>query len=203
MVIFTAADAESEALAFTFEEGMELTVISYDPETGWALVMLPDGTQGYILMPVEEEPLIATVFAATNIRVAASGMSAIFLTLEEDMEVTILGVEGDWVKVELPDGTIGYIYINDIEFEGKPEKVYTEKKVTIFSDIHPMMRVGELIHLTSLLEGFEDCVAITFQWECDKGNGMEPVEGGTGDSYSFEATADSITWDWQLTVYYE
>ena len=202
MVIHIAADAESEALAFTFEEGMELTVLSID-EKGWALVMLPDGTQGYIQMPTEEESVTATVFAATAIRLEADGMSSIIFNPAEDMEVTILGVEGDWVKVELEDGTIGYIYINDIEFEGKPEKVYADKKVTIFTNHRPEMEEGEMITLTSVLEGFEDCVAIKLQWECDKGNGFEPVEGATGASYSFEVSEETLPWSWRLKVMYK
>ena len=205
-MIYTSADAEGEPMDFTTEEDLELTVLSVDPETGWALVELPDGTQGYVLMPAEaeeEEPLTATVVSATAIRQAADGMSAISFTPESDIEVIILGQEGDWVKVELEDGTIGYIYINDIEFEGKQPKVYTDKNVTIFSDHREIMLDGEPIHLTSLLEGFEDCIEIAYQWECDKGDGFEPVENGTGDSYTYKASLESMAWGWQLVVYYK
>ena len=61
---------------------------------------------------------------------------------------------------------------------------------------------SESITLTSLLEGFEDCIEIKYQWECDKGNGFEAVEGGNGDSYSYAATAESMTWNFRLAVYY-
>ncbi len=204
MVIYAGTDAESEVI-FTAEEDLALTILSVD-ENGWALVELPDGSTGYVLTivekPEEEKPLTATIAPATNIRVAADGMSVVMLIPDADMEVIVLGQEGDWVKVQLEDGTIGYIYINDIEFEGKEPKVYTEKKVTIFTTLHPMMSVNEPITLTSLLEGFEDCVEISYQWKCDKGNGFEDVEGATGDSYTYEATADSLTWSWQLVVSY-
>ena len=118
------------------------------------------------------------------------------------MEVTILEVNDDWYKVELADGTVGYIFKKDLVDYKAPEEV-VEKKVTIFSTIHPMMEVNEPITLTSDLEGFEDCVEINYQWECDKGSGFEPIEGAIESTYTFPATAESLTWSWQLVVNYE
>ena len=207
MLIYTDADAESEALEAALEEGAELTILSVDPETGWALVLLPDGfTSGYVLMPTEEkeeEPLTATVVAATDIRVAADGTSGILFNPEEDMEVIILGIEGDWIKVQYDGDKIGYIFINDIDFEGKPEKTYTDKKVTIFSDMPSEIEVGETVNLTSLLEGFEDCYEIKYQWECDKGDGFKPIEGANGENYSYAVSIESMAWSWHLVVYYK
>ena len=65
------------------------------------------------------------------------------------------------------------------------------------------MAVGEEIRLTSLLEGFKDCSAIKYQWECDKGEGFEKVEGGDGESFSYEATVESMSWSWRLLVFYK
>ena len=64
------------------------------------------------------------------------------------------------------------------------------------------MKPGETIRLTSVLEGFEDCEEILYQWECDMGGGFQPVSGANSDSYSFVATEESVTWDWVLTVYF-
>ena len=111
------------------------------------------------------------------------------------------------IKKDLGIDITGQAYYSQesatIEFEGKEPKVYTDKKVTIFSDHREIMRDGEPIHLTSLLEGFEDCIEIAYQWECDKGDGFEPVENGTGDSYTYEASLESMAWSWQLVVYYK
>ena len=35
---------------------------------------------------------------------------------------------------------------------------------------------------------------------CDKGNGFEAVEGANGDSYEFEASAETLNWNWQLVL---
>ncbi len=204
-MLYAGADAEGEAL-FTAEENLELTVISVDEETGWALVELPDGTQGYVLMPAEEEEeeeeKIPMIKEKTPVRISADGMSLVLYTTEGEMEVTILEVNDDWYRVELADGTVGYIFKKDMVNYEAPEEVI-EKKVTIFSTIHPMMEVNEPITLTSYLEGFEDCVEITYQWECDKGNGFEPVEGANDDSYTYDATIESVAWNWQLVVNYK
>ena len=116
MVIFTAADAESEALTFTFEEGMELTILSVD-ENGWATVEFPDGTLGYIQMPAEadeeaeetdETPKSILLTADMVIFTAADAESeAIAFTFEEGMELTVISFDPEtgWALVELPDGT--------------------------------------------------------------------------------------------------
>ncbi len=204
-VIYAAADAEGEVVELPFEEGIELTILSID-ENGWALVELPDGTTGYILMPAENaeeaEEKIPMIKEGTAVRVSDDGMSLVLYTAEGEMEVTILEVNDDWYKVELADGTVGYIFKKDLVDYKAPEEV-VEKKVTIFSTIHPMMEVNEPITLTSDLEGFEDCVEINYQWECDKGSGFEPIEGAIESTYTFPATAESLTWSWQLVVNYE
>ena len=63
------------------------------------------------------------------------------------------------------------------------------------------MTQGEPVYLTSKLEGFEG-YETRFQWECDQGSGFVPVEGATGDAYEIEASAETLSWDWRLMVYY-
>lgn len=67
------------------------------------------------------------------------------------------------------------------------------------------MEVNQIVHLTSELEGFEDCTEIIYQWEVDKndGNGLCVIEGANEDHYEFAITRETITWAWRLTVYYK
>ena len=176
------------------------------------------------------EPLftITTIETETAVRIAADGMSEIFTTLAEGTEIEVLAVEGDWLQVSIDDA-IGYIYTGDAEVlndeepaeeeiaeetekteeaddasEDTPEEqvVETPKKVTIFTSRRTIMMPGEMITLTSKLEGFEDAETITYQWECDKGDGFEAVEGANSDSYSYPCDTETLSWDWRLLVFY-
>lgn len=75
--------------------------------------------------------------------------------------------------------------------------------VSITSDRQPIMRVGQIVHLTSQLIGF-DGYELSYQWECDKndGNGFQPVLGATSNHYEFEATKETLSWSWRLAVNY-
>ena len=65
------------------------------------------------------------------------------------------------------------------------------------------MKPGETVTLSSLLEGFENCTSVRFQWECSRGGAFEPVPGATDSSYSFEASSESLSWSWRLLVSFE
>lgn len=77
------------------------------------------------------------------------------------------------------------------------------RTVTIVSDRKPVMTVGEKVRLTCELDGFENC-ALRFLWEYDRGdgNGFQPVEDWDKDYYEFEATRETLSWSWRLTVTY-
>ena len=75
-------------------------------------------------------------------------------------------------------------------------------KVTIYSSAKTPIRVGELIYLTSKIEGFDD-YEIRYQWQCDKGEGFFNLEDGISNTYSFPATKESLTWNWRLIIYYK
>ena len=63
------------------------------------------------------------------------------------------------------------------------------------------MEEGETVNLTSKIEGF-DGYEVLYQWECDQGNGFQPVEAANAATYAFTANAESLSWGWQLMVYY-
>ena len=142
-------------------------------------------------------------FETVNVREEANGMSAIFATLPEGAEVTVLGVEGDWYVV-LADGRVGYVYREDLAaYTGRPEEeAAPEMKVLIFSSRRSVMEEGEEVKLTSQLVGI-DGYEITYQWECNRhdGLGWQSLEGANEGSYEFAAGADTLSWDWRLTVY--
>lgn len=157
------------------------------------------------------EPIVLELTGDVDVRMDADGMSAIIASLPEGAEVTVLSVEGDWAAVTV-DGQPGYIFVGDLEGltdltdgteEAEEQPAEPVMKVLVFSSRRAVMHYGETVFLTCLLEGF-DGYELSFQWECDihDGNGFRPVPGATGDMYSFSATAESLSWDWRLTVTY-
>ncbi len=142
-----------------------------------------------------------------DVRIDDNGLSPIFVTLEEGAEIQIIRQNGDWYEVIIGD-EIGYIYKDALdgsadEYEVDPEEVLEaeapEMKVTIFTSRRTVMTLGEPVYLTSKLEGF-DGYEITLQWQCDKGEGFEDVEGANGETYEFEASAETLGWGWKLLV---
>lgn len=74
------------------------------------------------------------------------------------------------------------------------------RSVKISSSVKTVMTLGETVTLSSQLKGFEDCEEIYYQWEVDKGNGFETVEGATSGEYRFTATQETLSWSWRLSV---
>ncbi len=199
-VIYAAADETSEVLK-TLEEDAEFVVVSKD-ETGWLEIKLDEETTGFVVEPEEDSDVddgMLNVSVGTNVRAAADGMSEIIYTFEEDGTAKVISREGDWLLVEVTDGPTGYIFRGDVltDEEKDPD---ADNKVLIFTSRRIVMPMGEEIKLTSLLEGFEEDQTILYQWECNKGNGFEPIDGANGDSYSYEATVESLTWGFRLIV---
>ncbi len=161
--------------------------------------------------PEAEQHARITVNADTDIRLEADGMSAIIHTIPAGTAVTVLGIEGDWAKVEA-DGVIGYIYKDSInEWEQLKPKTDEDEapkgedecpiKVTIFTSRRAVMEPGETVNLTSKIEGSEGYETM-LQWQWDKGNGFEDVPGANEDHYSFEASIETLSYSWRLVVYY-
>ena len=151
-----------------------------------------------------------------DIRLVANGLSEIIETVADQTVVAVLGIEGDWVHV-LSGDVIGYVYIDSImaifDVEGlMPEPTPTPEvapgatpapnfKVTIFSSRRSVMAPGEPVYLTSKIEGFEG-YEIKYQWQCDKGEGFENIENANEATYVFEASVETLSYDWRLAVYY-
>ena len=157
--------------------------------------------------PKEPEAETEEIIDGFDVREEADGMSAIFTTLPFDAEITVLGIEGDWAKVDV-DGQIGYIYKADLVGivdlpEDELNTAVPEMKVLIFSSRRTQMSEGETVYLTSKLVGL-DGYEIEYQWECDKhdGAGFRDVEGANSDTYTFNATVETLSWDWRLSVLY-
>ena len=85
--------------------------------------------------------------------------------------------------------------------EPTPEPTPVPKRVTIATNRKSVMEEGAIVTLTSKLEGFEGC-EVYYQWQRDRGNGFEDMPGATSATYSFAATAETLSWGWRLIVYY-
>ncbi len=194
------ADEATETEAAPTEEEPAATVFNFaaapvaEPEAQDQQTITLEGTE-------DEE------FQEVNVREGADGLAAIFTSLPEGAEVTVIGVNGDWVSVTV-DGQKGYIYKEDIagyldlpeEEPAEADAPKAEPKVTIFTSRRTVMEVGEPVYLTSKLEGFEDYTEFMYIWYCDKGNGFEEVPGANEPNYTFPADSESLTWGWQLEV---
>lgn len=83
----------------------------------------------------------------------------------------------------------------------EPTPTPVPKVVTIKSSAKSTMLVGEEVRLTSKISGFEG-YEVSYQWQCDKGNGFEDIAGANQSTYSFPATVETLKWSWRLIVYY-
>ena len=69
--------------------------------------------------------------------------------------------------------------------------------VEVRSTFTGVIRRGDTVTLTAIAHGPATAV---FTWECDRGDGFETVEGVTGDTLTFEATAESLKWLWRVSA---
>ena len=75
-------------------------------------------------------------------------------------------------------------------------KIPDEENVRILTSFTGVIGYGEQIDLSSEVDG----EVLSYQWECDKGQGFEKIEGANDATYSFTATPESLSWNWRLTV---
>ena len=80
--------------------------------------------------------------------------------------------------------------------EGKPQRY-----VRIYTSQGEVVTDGEIINLTSELIGF-DGLDVTYQWQCDKNDGVGwfDIEGANRDRFTFIANKETIQYSWRLIV---
>lgn len=200
------------------ESGSEWTAILINGETGYIrtdylsdtapvaeTTETPKAEEAAPALIEEQAAAVRTSENGANIREAADGLSLIMATVPADTEVDVLEyVNSDWAKIAY-DGVAGYVHKTELVGASFPEEEPAEDdalnvKVTIFTSRTTVMQPGETIVLTSYVEGADD-YDVEYQWECDKGAGFEEVEGADADSYSYEASKETLSWSWRLAVY--
>jgi len=126
----------------------------------------------------------------------------------EGVETTTAPAEGEEVAATPAEGeepaaepTEGEAAAEPDGQEAPAEPAEPERKVSIFSSQGDVVTEGEIIYLTSVLEGF-DGLEVTFQWQVDRddGNGWVDVEGATRDRHMFVASKETIRYSWRLVV---
>ncbi len=155
--------------------------------------------------PVAEEPAVEEpevldtryLDVATDIRLAPDGLSEIIVTAPAGIELNVYDYSGHWALVHYNHAelglVVGYVYC-------QPEDT-SSMSVTIFSSRRAVMTPGETVYLTSVLTGFENH-EVSYQWQCDMGNGFVDVEGATSATWSFSASVETLSYDWRLAIYY-
>lgn len=175
-----SADAASPVIA-ELEKDAEIVVIGV--KGGWAMAAAA-GERGYIVL----EEIRSYLFPETGTALIA----------ETEAEAP---AEEEQVAETEPEAPTEEEQIAETEPEEDPT---VNMKVSIYTNQDRTIRAGEAVNLYSKIEGF-DGYEVRYQWICDKhdGNGFQDVEGANESSYSFIASAESMTWDWQLSVYYD
>ena len=203
-----AKEEEPEVPEFRFAEKEEEIITEDEPKAATKVADYKFVDDNGTVLDLAKLQLTAMqVVGEVDVRIEPEGLSPIFITLEEGTEIKIIRQVGDWFEV-IVGNEIGYIYKDaldtaaeehEVQAEEETEEVVPEMKVTIFTSRRTVMTLGEPVYLTSKLEGF-DGYEIELQWQCDKGEGFEDVEGANADTYEFEASAETLSWGWKLLV---
>ena len=185
-------EAEPEATAEVIPEA--------EPEAEPITETEPEATAEVIPANDEESEQVQPDVNMIDVREAADGRSAIILSIPEDEEVTIIAVEGQWYRVQVA-GVTGYIFGGDIAGDETHQIDTSGMSVTVFSDAKVNMSIGDSVNLfirTTGLDGYR----LSYQWYVDKGDGygFVPVEGATGDTITFVASRETLSYDWQIVV---
>ena len=79
----------------------------------------------------------------------------------------------------------------------------TPVSVSIASSRTDTMALGDPVVLTAVLDDAAEYSDIIYVWEVDKGTGVyEAVPDADGPTYTFPASADTLRWNWRLSVFY-
>ncbi len=123
---------------------------------------------------------------------------ALFEEVEADSGEPAADPYGQTVEADAADGTVPGEESEDYVLD--EAAVLANVRVSVMSGSPNVLRPGDTISLVGTTEGL-DSDTLTYQWECDKGSGFEPIEDANEDVYSFEVSAESMTWNWRLVVY--
>ena len=74
------------------------------------------------------------------------------------------------------------------------------RKVTLHSSRGATVEYGQVITLTAELEGFTEADQPLVIWEVNRGDGWEEI--GTGLTFDYTATEESILWPFRARVLY-
>ena len=201
----TEASTVEPTMEPTEEPTVEPTmVLTADPTMQPTAVPTPEQTVTPEPAPSEEQGQVSGGDEQTDIpvRANADGLSEILFMIPHGATVSVMDVEGDWVRISY-QGQTGYVYKDSLPSMKVevPEEEKARPKVTIFSSRKAVMEPGETVVLTSKVE-YAEGYEIRYQWECDRGNGFEAVDGANGDTYAFQADEQTLSYDWRLIVYY-
>ena len=169
------ASTEDDALIETGEETLEEIIEEVIPEEEFLEIEEYETPLG-LDMDTAQESTEGETPADEQESKAADGASAAVTSLPE-------GTEADGTDAEESENGM---------------------RVTISSSARTQMTLGEEVHLTSSIEGF-DGYEVAYQWECDRhnGEGFQNVADANDDTYAFTATVETLSWDWRLTVYFD
>lgn len=193
-------EPEAEPITETEPEATAEVIPEAEPEAEPITETEPEATAEVIPANDEELEQVQLDVNMIDVREAADGRSAIILSIPEDEEVTIIAVEGQWYRVQVA-GVTGYIFGGDIAGDETHQIDTSGMSVTVFSDAKVNMSIGDSVNLfirTTGLDGYR----LSYQWYVDKGDGygFVPVEGATGDTITFVATRETLSYDWQIVV---
>ena len=198
--IVPEVEPEAEPITETEPEATAEVVPEVEPEAEPITETEPEATAEVIPANDEEPEQVQPDVNMIDVREAADGRSAIILSIPEDEEVTIIAVEGQWYRVQVA-GVTGYIFGGDIAGDETHQIDTSGMSVTVFSDAKVNMSIGDSVNLfirTTGLDGYR----LSYQWYVDKGDGygFVPVEGATGDTITFVASRETLSYDWQIVV---
>lgn len=88
------------------------------------------------------------------------------------------------------------------EFFEESIQISIPPTVEIWWDAREIMDPGEPVTLYSEVIGGEGYI-ITYQWQCDSGNGYEDIEGANESTYTFPASAELLSCRWRLWFDYD
>ena len=75
----------------------------------------------------------------------------------------------------------------------------SELMILLCSNHSACMSEGDRITVSATLVGYDDCT-VALQWQYNDGEGWKDAQDGSGLSYSFEATSQTVNYDWRIAV---